>query len=119
MNINVGTGFPTPANTAVKCLISFARIYFGEAGLPVLLDGKSKKRHKFEVKDDMRLNISVIQRDITRLVSSQKQRHFCHQTTEVRKYIATGIQRFMNTVQALKHFKQIILFECFNLIIII
>jgi hypothetical protein len=37
--------------------------------------------------------------------------HFCHEINWVRKFIVTVIKHFVNTVQELKRFKQIVLFE--------
>jgi hypothetical protein len=50
-----------------------ATTYVSEAKFSVLLHLKSLKRNNFEVEDNLRLKISVIQQDITRVVSPQEQ----------------------------------------------
>jgi hypothetical protein len=78
--LNVRSEFPTLADIAIKYLMIFAMTYFCKVEFSVLLlvDLKSKKRNWLKVEDDMRLKISVIQPDISQLVSSQKINHFSH-----------------------------------------
>jgi hypothetical protein len=58
--LHVRSEFPALVEISAEYLMPFATTYICEIAFPVTVDVKSKKRHHLEVKDDMRMKISVV-----------------------------------------------------------
>ena len=76
--VHVQPEHPELAGSALKVLMPFPTTYNCEAGFSTLVGLKTKQRNRINVEPNMRLKLSSLEPDITRLMSQQKQCHSSH-----------------------------------------